>query len=724
MTAVRELTISLTFLFSCIAMHARPVNREVVLRQPDGSSFRAIIAGDEYCHTVRDLHGHLIATDTEGWWCYSGFDSDGSRLMSGHRAGMEAPEEILLASLADAPVPAYSRQRRRLFERRTAMRLSAGPPAFSRKRHCAILLVEFADVKMEAPAEDFTRLITEKGYGRDGAVGSADDYFNDQFRGDVEFSYEISGILTLSGNMADYFGNDKNGNDKNAAAAVAEACQIAASGGFDFSGCDDDGDGEVDNVFLFVAGKDEADGGGDDCVWSHTYYLEYSPFKGLAFGGKVINTYAVSTEKRLCSDGEFRFTSIGTFCHEYSHSLGLMDMYDTDYAGSGGYGDGLWHSTALMDGGNTNGDCSVPPYYNAVDFDAVGLGNPEPLTCGKYELEPISRNRRFLKLESGNEGEYYLIECRDNSKWDRETGGQGLLIYHIDKSGNPAGFSDWTGRMATAAERWENNEINCRPERQCARLVSATPGIRAFDGRGNFMKNAGSVFFPCGKYDSFTQTTDPAFVFHDGSASPLALTDIVFRNGVASFTVTANTGNSVPEVILGNVDIFQDAAIIQWEADIPGYEGNATVRIYGPEGNEQECRTVGPYLPGKYALVLEGLKQSTPYKVTVSFRDGGLVSEERPVNFTTKRLYNGHPFIFLNNVDRNDDGSFKPGSGIPLRVYNANNVRQVRWFLDNAEIGAGPDGYYHVGASGRLKAVIRRNNGSEDLIIKEIIVKP
>ena len=73
-------------------------------------------------------------------------------------------------------------------------------------------------------------------------------------------------------------------------------------------------------------------------------------------------------------------------------------MYDTDLEGSGGKSEALWKTTALMDGGNYNNDGRTPPYYNAIDRDMLGIGKPEELKEGKYKLEPVNVNGRFLKF--------------------------------------------------------------------------------------------------------------------------------------------------------------------------------------------------------------------------------------------------------------------------------------------------------------------------------------
>lgn len=719
----------LTFLIAILALtqaEARSVrNRSVVLTQPDGQTLPAVINGDEFSRSIRDLQGHALIQDSEGTWCYAAFAPDGTKFSSGYRAGKEAPAYILSASMASPLLHIRPKDRRLLRDGHQDFIKPALAPGTKQKKHCMILLVDFKDKKMTYTRADFERMVRQKGYSLNGAQGSVNDYFNDQFQGDIEFTYEISDIITLDNDCAWYFGN-KDDSDQRPDHAVAEACRKASAAGVNFSGCDDDGDGEVDNVFLFVAGKDEADGGGEDCVWSHMHYLEFSDDAGIAnlvIDGKRINNYAISTEYRQNSDRTFTFASIGTFCHEYSHALGLRDLYDTDYAGSGGYGNGLWYTTGLMDGGNMNNDGNTPPHYNAVDYHISGIGQAEELKVGTYTLEPISRGRRFLKMETGTPGEFYLIECRDNKGWDAYIGGKGLLIYHIDRSKSPAGRSDRYEMAMTAEQRWYYNEVNSRPSHECAQLIPATPGISAYTADGYLTGNTSQIFYPSKTNDAFTSLSTPAFVFWNGTESPLAITDISMEGDNVTFTVSKMGNVSVPEIRLGKTEIFQDAAIIQWEAEDPGYEGTAYV-TWGEIGQEETVEIeVQPYARGRYALVLDGLKTMTSYSAGIRFKEMGLSSKEAQVNFTTKRIYDGYPFIFMNTVPRNGDGSVPEGSMVPLRVYNARNAASVDWYMGNTKISVGSDGYYHITSSGNLKAIIHWKDGTKDVLMKEIILK-
>ena len=63
-------------------------------------------------------------------------------------------------------------------------------------------------------------------------------------------------------------------------------------------------------------------------------------------------------------------------------------------------------------------------------------------------------------------------------------------------SEDSAGYSDYYGRELSAAERWELDQINCRPDRQCAEIVAADPS--ATDVSGLFLPQEGVTNFGSG----------------------------------------------------------------------------------------------------------------------------------------------------------------------------------------------------------------------------------
>lgn len=684
----------------------------LTLTQPDGSVLQARVVGDEFAHLMVDLQGNALIQNSEGWWCYAAFSGDGSM----HSTGTVAGDKLRPASAAGGDIGEvlrkWSAQNKRALVRNPLVTTKgsqvagagSNTPEVIRKR-CLVLLAEFKDVKMSFTQERFENLMNT-------GESSVKNYLNDQFLGSYEFTFDVAPIVTLS-QTHQYYGKNSNGKDSRAAEAVAEACRLAAANGTDFSIYDTDNDGKVDDILLFYAGKDESEGGGDDCIWSHAWKLSAANIK-LTLNGKVIDSYAATSELSLRSSGKYQFKTIGTICHEYSHSLGLANMYDTDYGGSGGEADGLWKSTALMDKGNFNNDGRTPPYYNAIDRDMLGIGQCEELKEGHYVLEPINLNGRFLRMDTANEGEYYLIECRTNTGWDIYTRCKGLAIYHIDKSANLTGYSPVYERDASAAEKWTSNEVNCRPQHQCADMIESLDKAN----------DISQIMWPYGKNNSFTPQSSPSFTLWDGSSSPLSITDILQIGDNVSFNVVKSESANPEKAIDIRRDIYQDTAIIQWKTDVPGSTSPAFILIGEKGKSETGEMTVNAFEPGKYAIRLEGLKPATTYTMKIHYEASGVKGEVVNVQFSTKKIYReGYPFIFLNTVKRNEDGSFPAGSMLPLVLLNANKFKAVEWYMDDRSIIADKNGYFKLTRSCKIKAVILYIDGSKEIIEKSMRVK-
>lgn len=726
----------------------------LTLTQPDGSVLQARVVGDEFAHLMVDLQGNALIQNSEGWWCYAAFSGDGSM----HSTGTVAGDKLRPASAAGGDIGEvlrkWSAQNKRALVWNPLVATKGGQVAGAWKKagsssgtgagwtrncagewaasgseaeaksdteagsggtgsnalevirkRCLVLLAEFKDLKMSFAQERFENLMNK-------GESSVKNYLNDQFLGSYEFTFDVAPIVTLS-QAHQYYGKNSNGKDSRAAEAVAEACRLAAANGTDFSIYDTDNDGKVDDILLFYAGKDESEGGGDDCIWSHAWKLSAANIK-LTLNGKVIDSYAATSELSLRSSGKYQFKTIGTICHEYSHSLGLADMYDTDYGGSGGEADGLWKSTALMDKGNFNNDGRTPPYYNAIDRDMLGIGQCEDLKEGHYVLEPINLNGRFLRMDTANEGEYYLIECRTNTGWDIYTRCKGLAIYHIDKSANLTGYSPVYERNASAAERWTSNEVNCRPQHQCADMIESLDNAN----------DISQIMWPYGKNNSFTPQSSPSFTLWDGSGAPLSITDILQIGDNVSFNVVKSESANPEKAIDIRRDIYQDTAIIQWKTDVPGSTSPAFILIGEKGKSETGEMTVNAFEPGKYAIRLEGLKPATTYTMKIHYEASGVKGEVVNVQFSTKKIYReGYPFIFLNTVKRNEDGSFPAGSMLPLVLLNANKFKAVEWYMDDRSIIADKNGYFKLTRSCKIKAVILYIDGSKEIIEKSMRVK-
>lgn len=728
MKTCRSLLAALVLTVSAAFAAASPTDREVVLCQPDGRTFSAHLRGDEFFHVLKTMDGCAIIKDDDGYYCHALFNSDGSRYSSGYRIGDSGTPAEVVAASRQIPYRLLSANASAM--RRPVM-ASGGEPLMKKVlksrsmtkadgpelRHGIVILAQFKDVPFTFTREDFVEMLTKKDYSENGATGSAIDYFNAQFNGRVEFSFDVSEIVTLP-KARSYYGKNYNnidGNDFKPAEMIAAACTLADAE-IDFSRYDDDGDGEVDNVFVFYAGADEAQVGDPDLIWSHAWYIKDGADINLTLDGKVINRYACSSELSGTSD----MASIGTFCHEYSHTFGLPDFYDTDYEGEDGLiSAALWNSTSLMDAGNYNNNGHTPPYFNAVEREYLGISEPEMLAEGEYVLEPISENGRYLRMDTETEGEYFLIECRSGKEWDayinNGTGpASGLLIYHVDKSSSHLIYSSVYGKETTPEERWgAHNEVNANPEHQCADLIEA-------DGRTDRVTSTGGrdltgIFFPAGS-TSFTPDGTPAFKDWDDNLSPLSIVDISMEGDNVRFSVVKTTGVT-PVANSVTVDEFQDAAIISWKSNI---STTRTAYLTGSwDGKEVG---VTPYSAGKYSYTAEGLSPGKKYTLSIRFMsDEEGYGDKTAGEFTTRRLpeNNAFPYISFPVSGKAADGSFVKGTKIPLRVINAPEAESVVWHFDGERITAADDGYYTIDRSGELKAEVIYPEGKE--IIKRTV---
>ena len=728
----------LTALMSFSAIAAPAGGNVIRLSQPDGRTFDASISGDEYIKIKTTLSGHFIIQDDSRWWCYGMFDEEGRRYSSGYKVGDEVPQLILTAS-QNIPYEILSRNARskrakaprKRMDRGIQTRTSDEEPQKDRMEGL-IILAEFKDVQMRHTREEFVNLITLEGYSENGGTGSASDYLNEQFNGMIDFNFDVSRIVTLNRDRSYYGKNDDSGEDMKPYQMVIDACK-ALEEEIDFEKYDQDGDGEVDNIFVFFAGDDEADGGDEDCIWSHKWFIKDGAWQTVSVDGKILNQYACSSELRRSGDKKI-LAGIGTFCHEFCHTFELPDLYDSDYEASGGISGALWKHTSLMDSGNHNNMGNTPPNFDSIIRDLLssmgypGIYPPETIdSTGRYRLEPIGRNGRYYRINTKNHLEYFLLENRKAEGWDEFIRGSGMLIYHIDKHSKV--MSEYYGYELPADFRWYHaNEVNCIPDHQFADLIEADNRRESFNSLSAMTTaiagaDLSSIFFPYGKVDGLNSDTHPGFKSWDGSDLGFSITDITFDGDNILFSlIYAGDENTPPTPVNVETKVFQNSAIITFESDRE-YEGEANV-VWGISGQSAtETFSVFPYQPGKYAILLENLELLRSYTLSISFNIGIIVGKSVEKSFMTSRKTSDYPYIYMKGIEKNEDGTISKGTKHPLWVYNSYQAADIRWYFNDKEIERGPDHYYYLNESGSLKAIVTYEDGSKDMIIKDIVVR-
>ena len=326
-----------------------------------------------------------------------------------------------------------------------------------------VILVNFANkiMSMSNANEVFDAMFNEIGYDRNDAVGSVHDYFYDQSYGQFNLTFDVVGPVTVSNNYGYYGSNGTslNGGDIKADEMIVEACKLADEQ-INFADYDWDGDGEVEQVYVIYAGYGEASGGPKNTIWPHESHLEYQESGVLTLDGVTINTYACSCE--LTGGSGTTLNGIGTACHEFSHCLGLPDLYDTGY--SGGFGMSYWDIMSSGSHCGPNGHGEVPTGYSAYERQFAGWLELKELDspCVINDMPSISEEPIAYAIYNDNHrDEYFLLENRQNVKWFSYTGTyedcHGLLVTHVDYS-------------ETA---WKNNKVNSSTKHQRMTIIPA-----------------------------------------------------------------------------------------------------------------------------------------------------------------------------------------------------------------------------------------------------------
>ena len=559
--------------------------------------------------------------------------------------------------------------------------------AAAQERNAALIFLQFKDLKFKYSYPEF-----------DALADSLTIYFNDQFHSNPVFSFTRGPVVTLDRAYAEYGANTSSYNDDHMYLAAIDACYAAADSlNFaDFAGASGS---EIRDVLILVPGKSELDTA--DRNLFRPQYVEFESRNSYPrIGGRRLICYALASEL----DAGGNFTGIGNLAHEYSHTLGLQDYYDTDNEGSGGLYRPLWGQVCLMNKGNEKGGGHLPPNWCAPDYYSIGAGNGIQIdTAGTYSLEPISRSGTYFIFKGASEGEVFLAESRVAEGWDAGIGGSGMVIYHFDRSSGNALWSDWDGRNLTAVERWQRNRLNCNPAHLCVQLEAP---------------DSAYAFFPFGDADGFSSETEPPFRFWDGTDSPLAISGIrQAPDGTVSFKLSRPISGL-------KVTPFQNSVIIKWKCD-PDISDIEKCLVRCVEGTDTlSVIEVAKGTGEDWTCLLEDLSPASAYKISVQIiRDGKPFFTGRISAATLSMRKGVFPFIYLKGVERNPDGSFRRGSKIPLQVFNVSDAAEIHWYFDGAPVSPSDGGYYTLQTSGALKAEVIRLDGSREIIIKEIVIR-
>lgn len=522
------LMLSMLFAFGAAANAVPAKKLQKVITLTNGTQVSVELRGDEYLSWWEGTDGKAYrATADEN--VFEAFDLEAQKpAAAARRARAEQGRVARLARVKNSLKGADDKMRG----------LGGDHITYKGVKKGLVVLVDFKNKKFADghDLEYYKNVINGKDFSdeEEGYVGSVRDYFLAQSNGQFELDFDVVGPVTMSKNYG-YYGNDgAYQKDEKVYEMIKEACD-GIQDKVNLKDYDWDGDGEADQVFFLYAGLGQASGGSAGTVWPHESELRYWPCGVLSYSTGKINTYACANELQPETQGSSRYISagIGTICHEFSHCLGFADMYDT--TGSGGYGMSVFD---VMDQGSYNGNGFVPCNYTAFEriyagwVEAIELESPATVK----DMKSVSDyGRPFIMYNYKNTNEYFLMENRQNTGWDKGLyGSNGLLIVHVNY----------------VPSRWANNSVNASNEKiQCCTVVNA-------DGsRENTQYSLQGDLYPyevkgVTMNDEFTDESEPAAKLYtknsDNSyALGIPITQIKRSKGSVSFLVCGGDANNV-----------------------------------------------------------------------------------------------------------------------------------------------------------------------------------
>lgn len=535
---MRKLLLLSAVIFCIQMVSAFPaIQQWLTVKQSDGTSLRVTLCGDEHFNYYKTADDVPLVKSSTGDYFYAsvlGFRISSTGVLAHEvweRSELERSSVIHIDNLLPLQRDIYKLSRQAeaksvTMETKAHAQIRRAAASDGRPKRGLVIMASFSDLDFSSTKSEWNDILNKEGYSNSehGCIGSVHDYFYEQSSGKFNLSFDVVQVKLPKSRY--YYGeNNEYGNDKNVGEMVYTACN-AIKDSVNFSDYDWDGDGNVDQVFILFAGCPANIVGSDPrLIWPHEYnlssYDEYS--EGLTLDGVKINQYACSSERKDLESSIFiTLSGLGIFCHEFSHCLGLMDLYT--YTGLN-----IIQSWDVMAYGGNNNKGWTPSNYSSYEKTFCGWETPVVLSSDTTITDVASVTDKgaaykiINKCSSGKVDEYYTLENRQNTGWDKYLPGHGLLIFHVDYD----------------STMWSDDNLNYYADHPRLMIV---PANNMYSEDANVVSGFAYPYVVDGKIvnDSLTDESSPAAdVFncnvHDTGKMNQPVTSILENDGKISF---------------------------------------------------------------------------------------------------------------------------------------------------------------------------------------------
>ena len=497
----------------------------VQVRQADGTTITVILRGDEHINWYTTLDGVLLVQAADNSYYVGKVTKDGRLIATqqlAHEAAWRSSAERNLIDKQDKEkfysyVSKVAEQSENSYNNRPLTRVTVdsgygGVPYFPHtgSPKVLVILAEFSDTTftIQNTKQVFTNYLmneghfTETAYRQNGNYKGVRGYFKDCSYGKFTPTFDVVGPVKLPKPQTYYGAGDDNITD-----LMTDACN-AVDNEVDFSQYDANGDGMVDLVYIIYAGHSANYRGNTSTdIWPKSGTTIISK----TFDGKSIRRYGVSNElagRENKKKEKETINGIGLFCHEFSHTLGLPDIYaipGTAAADQDNQGMEYWD---LMDGGTEVQNGRVPSPYLAWEREAMGWMTIDKLTSDQQvtDLKSLENGGKAYKILNKNvANEFIVLQSIQQGGWyqgwTKTQIPKGLLAYRISYPYDKVNIFDFP------------NNVKGKPRV----IVVPADGevLSAMNSGGDFNKyitNLTNDLYPLGSKNSINE-----FKMYDGS---------------------------------------------------------------------------------------------------------------------------------------------------------------------------------------------------------------
>ena len=416
-----------------------------IIKQADGTTITVRAYGDEDLSYFLASDGTLLYQEGTNFYI-AGVKADGTLYSTGvlaHEPSMRTIKEIsaIKAQNAKAFYNSMETQAKANKVRREPMTPDNSLLPSLGKHKIPVILVEFSDVEfsVENPKATFDKYLNGKelfNKETDPEMGqnyaSVAKYFKDMSFGKFEPEFEVYGPVNLGRPLATYGAGYSS--QENMGLLLTDAC-TAVDDEVDFTQYDSNDDGNIDLIYIIYAGFSQSIAGNStDCIHPKSGYLSLAK----SFDGMDVKRYGVNNELNGTPADQANgpiINGIGLFCHEFSHCMGLPDLYPK----SGSIAEACLNQNmdwSLMDAGEYTANGYRPTAYTAWERERLGWMEIGTLTGpSNVELKSLDEGGAAFRIyndkdETGHE--YYIVENVQNNGWNKNLFGNGLMVTHVD----------------------------------------------------------------------------------------------------------------------------------------------------------------------------------------------------------------------------------------------------------------------------------------------------